>query len=364
MELHHHSKNGAEMTINPLAHQPTEPFTEESPSPGPDGSMRAILQARYGPVEALREGRTERPSIKADEVLIRVQAAGLDRGTWHSMTGKPYLMRIMGFGFRRPKNRVVGLDVAGTVVAVGSEVTRFVEGDDVFGISRGSFAEYAVAREDKLAAKPVGTSFVEAAVVPISGITALQAVRDAGRVQAGQHVLVIGASGGVGTYAVQLAKAFGAEVTGVSSSQKTDLVRSLGADHVIDYSQRDFADGRRRYDVILDIGGNSPLSRLRSALTDTGTLVIGGGESGGSLTGGFGRQLRAVAVSPFLRQRLTMQMTKQRSQALETLAELLAAGRLSPSIDRTYTLSEAPDAMRHLEAGRVRGKVALTIPTS
>lgn len=352
------------MTTNPLAHEATERFTRESPSPGPDGSMRAIVQAGYGPVEVLRLGRIERPRIKADEVLIRVHAAGLDRGTWHFMTGKPYLMRIMGFGFRRPKNRVAGLDVAGTVVAVGSEVTKFLEGDDVFGISRGSFAEYAVAREDKLAAKPAGTSFVEAAVVPTSGITALQAVRDAGRVEAGQHVLVIGASGGVGTYAVQLAKAFGAEVTGVSSSQKTDLVRSLGADHVLDYSQRDFADGRRRYDVILDIGGNSPLSRLRSALTDTGTLVIVGGESGGSLTGGFGRQLRAVALSPFLRQRLTMQMTKQRYQDLETLAELLAAGRLSPSIDRTYTLSEAPDAMRHLEAGRVRGKVALTIPTS
>jgi NADPH:quinone reductase-like Zn-dependent oxidoreductase len=327
--------------------------------------MQAIVHDRYGPADGLRPARIQQPGITADEVLIRVHAAGLDRGTWHLMTGKPYLMRLMGFGFRRPKNQVAGVDVSGTVIAVGSEVTRFVEGDEVFGISRGSFAEYAAAREDKLAAKPAGIGFAEAAVVPISGLTALQALRDAGRVEAGHHVLVIGASGGVGTYAVQLAKALGAQVTGVSSAQKLDLVRSLGADHVIDYRTQDFADGTRRYDLILDIGGNASLSRLRRALTDTGTLVIVGGENGGPWTGGFGRQLRALALSPFLRQRLTMQVIKEGHDDLEHLTEFLAAGWVSPSIDRTYPLFEVPDAMRHLEAGRVRGKLAIiTIPTS
>ncbi|MGH3498387.1 MAG: NAD(P)-dependent alcohol dehydrogenase [Nocardioidaceae bacterium] len=340
---------------------PTEHTTPEF---SPTGTMQAVVQHRYGTADTLRLTQIERPAIKADEVLLHVHAAGLDRGTWHLMTGQPYLMRIMGFGFRRPKNQVPGLDVAGTVVAVGSEVTRFVEGDHVFGISRGSFAEYAAAREDKVAAMPADTGFAEAAVVPISGITALQALRDAGRVEAGQRVLVIGASGGVGTYAVQLAKAFGAEVTGVSSGPKLDLVRSLGADHVIDYTEQDFADGSRQYDLILDIGGNSPVSRLRRALTRTGTLVIVGGEEGGRVTGGFGRQLRAVARSMFLRQRLTMQVTKENHRDIERLGELISAGQVSPSTDRVYPMSEVAEAMRHLEAGRVRGKVAITVPTS
>jgi len=276
-------------------------------------TMRAIVQETYGTVDVLRLERIDRPAPAPDEVLVRVHAAGLDRGTWHSLTGRPYLMRILGFGFRGPKNRVPGLDVAGTVVEVGSAVTRFAAGDEVFGISRGSFAEYAVAREDKLARKPVNLTFEQAAVVPVSGITALQALRDAGGIQSGQRVLIIGASGGVGSYAVQLAKAFGAEVIGVASRPKLDLVRSLGADHVVDYTRQDFADGAKRYDLILDIGGNATIPRLRRALTSRGTLVIVGGENGGRVTGGFGRQLRALALSPFLRQRLTMHTTKERT---------------------------------------------------
>ena len=224
----------------PTAHEAQPPVTEVDDST--TGAMRAIVQDAYGSTEVLHLAEIDAPDIAANEVLVKVQAAGMDRGTWHSLTGKPYLMRIMGFGFRRPKNRVAGLDVAGTVVAVGADVTRFRIGDEVFGISRGAYAEYAAAREDKLAPKPTGLSFEQAAVVPISGGTAIQALR-AGRVEAGQRVLIIGASGGVGTYAVQLAKALGAEVTGVCSTAKLDLVRSIGADHVVDYTREDFADG-------------------------------------------------------------------------------------------------------------------------
>ena len=323
--------------------------------------MRAIVQDSYGSVDVLRLAEIDKPDIAPNEVLVQVRAAGLDRGTWHSMTGQPYLMRIMGFGFRRPKNPVSGLDVAGTVVEVGAEVTRFQAGDEVFGVARGSFAEYAAAREDKLAHKPANLSFEQAAVVPISGGTALQALRDAGRVEAGQKVLVIGASGGVGTYAVQLAKALGAQVTGVCSTTKVDFVRSIGADDVIDYTREDFADGSQRYDLILDIGGNSRLSRLRRALTPTGTLVIVGGEEGGRLTGGFGRSLRAPVVSLFVRQRLTMLASKEHHTHLEALRPFIEAGQITPAIDKTYPLAEVPAAMRDLEAGHVRGKVAITI---
>ena len=227
--------------------------------------MRAIVQNAYGSTEVLRLAEIEKPEIAANEVVVQVRAAGVDRGTWHLMMGQPYLIRILGFAFRRPKNPVPGRDVAGTVVEVGSAVSRFKPGDEVCGISRGSFAEYAAAREDKLDHKPANLSFEQAAVVPISALTALQGLRDAGRVQSGQKVLIIGASGGVGTYAVQLAKAFGAEVAGVCSTAKVELVRSIGADHVIDYTREDFADGSHRYDLILDIGGNSRLSRLRRA---------------------------------------------------------------------------------------------------
>ncbi len=337
------------------------PADQPAPQATSSNTMQAIVQQRYGSAETLSMAQIDRPTFKANEVLIEVHAAGLDRGTWHLMTGRPYLMRVMGFGLRRPKNRVPGFDVAGIVVAVGSEVTRFVEGDKVFGISRGSFAEFAAAREDKLAAMPAASTFAEAAVVPISGITALQALRDAGRVEAGQHVLIVGASGGVGSFAVQLAKALGAEVTGVSSTEKLDLVRSIGADHVIDYTEQDFADGSHQYDLILDIGGSSPVSRLRRALARTGTLVIVGGEGGGSLTGGFGRQLRAVACSMFLRQRLTMQVPKENHRDIERVGEYITTGQVAPTIDRIYPLPEVADAMRHLEAGHVRGKVALSV---
>ncbi len=292
--------------------------------------MRAIVQDAYGSSDVLRLAEIDQPEIAGNEVLVKVAAAGMDRGTWHSMAGKPYLMRVIGFGFRRPKNRVPGLDVAGTVVTVGSEVTRFEPGDEVFGISRGSFAEFAAVREDKLAHKPASLGFEQAAVVPISAGTALQGLRDSGNIEPGQKVLIVGASGGVGTYAVQLAKAFGAEVTGVSSTAKLDLVRSIGADHVIDYTSEDYLDGSHSYDLILDIGGNNSLSRLRRALTPKGTLVIVGGEEGGNLTGGFDRQLRALALSLLVGQKLTMLASKERHTDLEALTPLLENGQVTP----------------------------------
>jgi NADPH:quinone reductase-like Zn-dependent oxidoreductase len=324
-------------------------------------TMRAVVQDSYGSADVLRMDEIAAPVIADDEVLVRVRAAGLDRGTLHLMTGRPYLMRILGFGFRRPKNRVPGLDVAGEVVAVGDAVTRFAVGDEVYGISRGSFAEYAAVREDKLAHKPERLSFEEAAVVPISAGTALQALTDSGRVEAGQSVLVLGASGGVGSYAVQLAKAFGAQVTGVAGPAKQDLVRGLGADHVLDHTRDDFADGTRRYDLILDIGGNPSLSRLARALAPGGTAVIVGGEEGGTVTGGFGRSLRAPLASPFLRRRLTMLASKERATDLERIRELLESGQVVPSIDRSYPLDRVGEAIRHLESGQVRGKVVIVV---
>jgi NADPH:quinone reductase-like Zn-dependent oxidoreductase len=324
-------------------------------------TMRAIVQDRYGSVDVLRLAQVPRPQIAVDEVLVQVRAAGLDRGTWHIMAGQPYLLRLIGFGLRAPKNRVPGLDVAGTVVSVGSAVTRFSTGDEVYGISRGSFAEYAAVREDKLSRKPVNLTFEEAAVVPISAGTALQALTDLGKVAPGQRVLTIGASGGVGSYAVQLAKAFGAEVTGVCSTAKVDFVRSLGADHVVDYTCQDFADGANGYDLILDVAGNSSLSRLRSALTRTGTLVVVGGEEGGRWTGGFGRSLRAPLLSPLVSQRLTLLASKERASDQERLTPLIEAGKVTPRVDRAYPLDRVPDAMQHLMAGDVRGKVAITI---
>jgi NADPH:quinone reductase-like Zn-dependent oxidoreductase len=322
-------------------------------------TMRAVTQDRYGDAEVLRVSEVARPAVGDHEVLVRVSAAGLDRGTQHLMTGTPYAVRL-ALGLRRPRQPIAGRDVAGTVEQVGSAVTRFAVGDEVYGMAGGSFAEYAVAREAKLAPKPTTLSFAQAAVVPISGGTALQALVDAGRVQAGQTVLVIGASGGVGTYAVQLAKAFGAEVTGVCSTTKLDLVTSLGADRVIDYRHADFADGGRRYDLILDIGGGATLGRLRRALAPRGTVVFVGSENGGNLTG-LGRPMRGALISPFLRQRLVMLMAKERASDLRTLSDLIDDGRVVPSLDRSYPLDEVPDAMRRLEAGLVLGKVAITV---
>ena len=327
------------------------------------GTMRAIVQTAYGSTEVLRPAEVEVPAIGDDEVLVRVHAAGVDRGTWHLMTGRPYLMRVIGFGFRRPRNEVAGLDVAGTVEAVGSAVTRFAVGDEVLGISRGSFAEYAPAREHKLAAKPANLTFEQAAAVAVSGLTAFQAVHEAGRLADGRgaRVLVLGASGGVGSYAVQLAKAAGAEVTGVCSTAKVDLVRSLGADHVLDYTRDDFADRAGHYDLIIDAGGNPPLRRLRRALAPNGTLVIVGGEEGGSWTGGIGRQLRAAALSPFVRQRLVMLTSKEDFRGRERLVELIGSGAVTPPVERTYPLDGVPAALAHLDAGRARGKLVIAV---
>jgi NADPH:quinone reductase-like Zn-dependent oxidoreductase len=341
------------------AAQPGRPAAQAGAAPG-QTTMQAIVQHRYGtrPKDVLKLERIAVPAVAAGEVLVRVRAAGVDRGTWHLMAGQPYLMRLLGFGLRGPKNPVLGLDVAGTVIATGADVTRFRAGDEVFGAASGSFAEYAAAREDRLARKPAALSFEQAATVAVSGLAALQGLR-AGRIRAGQKVLVIGASGGVGSYAVQLAKAFGAEVTGVCSTGKADLVRSMGADHVIDYTQNDFADGRQRYDLVLDIGGNSRLARLRRALTPTGTLVIAGGE--GAKWTGVGRQLRALMLSPFMRQRLTMYISRHRQADLDTLRELIETGQVTPVVGKTYPLADLPEAIGHLHAGHARGKIAITI---
>jgi NADPH:quinone reductase-like Zn-dependent oxidoreductase len=322
--------------------------------------MQAIVQSSYGSATVLDLATIDTPSIADREVLVRVHAAGLDRGTWHLMAGKPYLLRLV-FGIRGPKQPVPGHDLAGTVAAVGSAVTEFAVGDHVYGFGHGTFAEYSVARENKLARKPATISFEQAAAVPVSAGTALQALCDVGRVEAGQKILITGASGGVGSYAIQLAKAFGGEVTGVCSTAKLDLVRSLGADHVIDYTRDDFAAGVDRYDLILDIAGMPTLRRLRRALTPTGTLVLVGGEQGGDWTGGtIGRQLRARTVSLFARQRLTSCIAKERGSDVERLTELITNGQVIPSIDRSYPLAQAPKAMRQLEAGQVRGKIVIT----
>jgi NADPH:quinone reductase-like Zn-dependent oxidoreductase len=298
--------------------------------------------------------------VGKDEILVRVEAAGVDRGTWHVMTGLPYLGRL-AFGLRRPRQPVPGIDVAGTVVAVGTAVTRFAIGDGVYGFGTGTFAEYAVAKQKRMAHKPAGLSFVEAAAVPVSAVTALMAVHDVGRVQPGQSVLVLGASGGVGSYAVQMATAAGASVTGVCSAGKADLVRSLGAVDVLDRASDDFAMLGRRWDVVLDIAGNPTLSRLRRALTPTGTAVIVGGEEGGRFAGGISRQLRAVALSCVLKQRLAMVVPRQATADLDRVSELLTNGAVSPSIGATYPLERAADALRDLAAGRVRGKAVLTV---
>ncbi len=323
--------------------------------------MKAIVQDSYGPTDVLELRDIDRPEPAAGEVLVEVRAAGVDRGVWHLMTGLPYPVRFAGYGVRAPKNGVIGMDVAGVVAEVGTGVTGFEPGDEVFGIAKGSFAEYARVPADKLARKPSELTFEQAAGLAVSGLAALQAVRDRGRVVPGQRVLVVGASGGVGTYAVQIAKAFGAEVTGVASTAKVELVRSLGADHVIDYRNADFADGRRRYDVILDIGGNASLSRLRRALTPTGTLVIVGGEGGGRWLGGTDRQVRAMLLSPFVRQRLGTFLSSENAADLKVLEELVEAGKVRPVIDRSFSLSEAAKAISYVDDGHARGKVVLTI---
>jgi NADPH:quinone reductase-like Zn-dependent oxidoreductase len=325
--------------------------------------MKAIVQDRYGGPEVLEFRDIDQPVPADNEVLVQVHEDGLHRGDWHVMTGLPYMIRLVvpSLGLGKPKVPVLGMDVAGRVEAVGARVTRFQPGDEVFGWCDGSLAEYACAGEDHFAAKPAGLSFEEAAVVPISGFAALQGVRDVGEVQPGQQVLVIGAAGAVGWFAVQLAKAFGARVTGVASTNQVELVRSVGADEVIDYTRQDVTDGTRQWEVIIDTGGRRTLSQLRRALTANGTLVIVGGEGGGRWMGGFLRNLRAPVVSRFVGQRLRMLVSKERQEDLEVLRELVEAGKLRPLIGRTYPLGEAPEAMRALEAGNTRGKIVITV---
>src|SRR5829696_3051399 len=323
--------------------------------------MKAIVRDTYGPPDLLELRDIDKPRIGDEEVLVHVHAAGVSRDVWHVMTGLPYPIRLAGYGLRAPKNPVIGSDVAGVVEAVGDKVSRFQPGDEVFGIGKGSYAEYVCAREDKLAPKPANLTFEQAAVLAIMGSTALQALRDQGNVRPGQQVLIIGASGGVGTYAVQIAKAFGARVTGVCSTSKVEMVRSLGADHVIDYKREDFAEGDQRYDVILDIGGNSSLARLRSALALRGTLVIVGGEGGGRWFGGIDRQLRAMILSRFVGQKLGTFVSTQNHEDLLVLKRLIESGKVTPVIDRTYPLAEVPEAMRYLEEGHARGKVVITV---
>ena len=323
--------------------------------------MKAIIQDQYGSPDVLELQEVDRPEIGDDDVLVRVRAAGVHIGDRHIMTGLPYLMRVMGFGLRAPKARVRGTDVSGTVEAAGKNVTRFQAGDDVFGTCDGSFAEHTRAREDNLAPKPANLTFEQAAAVPTSACTALQALRDRGGIQPGQKVLIVGASGGVGMFAVQIAKSFGAEVTGVCSTTKVDMVRSIGADHVIDYAQEDFTRGGQKYDLILDMVGNRSLSHLRRALTPRGTLVLVGGEGGDRWIGAVGRSIRALVVSPFVSQRMRMIVATANTEDLQFLKELIEAAKVTPVIDRTYSLSEVPDAIRYLNDGHARGKIVITV---
>jgi NADPH:quinone reductase-like Zn-dependent oxidoreductase len=338
-------------------------MTAVTPGAAAVESMTAIVQDEYGtaPEDVLRLAEIARPAISDDEILVRVHAASVDRGTWHLMAGLAYPMRLAGFGIRRPKAANPGRSLAGTVESAGQEVTGFEPGDEVYGTCDGSFAPYARARASRLAPKPANLSFEQAAAVPVSALTALQAVRDHAKVQPGQQVLIIGASGGVCTFAVQIAKAFGAEVTGVCRTAKTELVRSIGADHVIDYTREDFADGEHRYDAILDIGGNSRLSRLRRALTPRGRLVMVGGETGGRWLGGMDRMLRAILLFPLVSQELSMFIASENSADLRALRDLTESGKIAPAIDRTYPLSQTPAAIWHVQEGRARGKVVITI---
>jgi NADPH:quinone reductase-like Zn-dependent oxidoreductase len=323
--------------------------------------MKAIVQDRYGSADVLEFRDIEEPTVGENDVLVRVHAAGCGPDVWHVMAGLPYMARPV-IGLRRPKLAVRGWDLAGIVEGVGANVSDVTVGDAVMGTGDGSFAELVVTQPDKLVPKPAKLTFEQAAAIPVSGTTALRAVRDEGAVQPGQRVLVIGAAGGVGSLAVQIAKAHGADVTGVSSTSKTDLVRSIGADHVIDYTREDFTDGSKHWDLIVDTAGRRPLRQLRRALTPTGTLVVVGGDGGGRWTGGFFRGiLRGPLVSLFVGQRLRGLATKIQKEDLVTLGEMIEAGTITPVIDRTYPLIEAADAIRHLEQGHAAGKIIVTV---
>ena len=321
--------------------------------------MRAIVQDTYGTADALELQDIDRPVAGRGEVLVAVRAAGVDAGVVHLMEGTPLLVRL-GYGLRRPRHRVPGLDMAGLVAAVGPDVTECSPGDEVMGIGKGAFAEYAIAPAAKLVPRPASLSFVAAAALPISGLTGLQAVRDTGGVSAGQRVLVVGAAGGVGTYAVQVAVALGAEVTGVCSTTKLELVRSLGAIDAIDYTVQDFTDGSRTWDVIIDTAGNRRLAVLRRALAPDGTLVLVGADGEGRWLSGLDRHLRAAILSPFTRQRLRPMLSVERKEDLVVLADMVATGDVAPVIDQTFPLAEAPAAIRHVQQGRARGKVVVT----
>ncbi len=348
-----------------MNNQLTEPKTDPGPGETPTipETMAAVVQDRYGDSSVLRLDTVAVPRPAPGQILVEVHAAAIDRGTEHLLTGTPYLVRPL-FGLRRPRQPIPGLDVAGTVMAVGPGVDRLAVGDDVIGIAHGAFAHYAVAQESKLIPRPDTLPAVVAAALPVSGSTALQAVVEHGRVSAGQRVLILGASGGVGSYAVQIAKAREATVTAVASRSKLAMVRALGADDLIDYHDVDPVDGSRRYDVIIDIGGRNPLAKLRRSLTDRGTLVIVGGEGGNKLTGGIGRQLRAAALNPFVSQRLTFFVASEDHRHLQDLVDLVEAGLVRPQVDRTYRLSQVGDALTDLGAGRIAGKAVIEVAPS
>jgi NADPH:quinone reductase-like Zn-dependent oxidoreductase len=325
--------------------------------------LKAIVQERFGPPDVLRLVDTDPPEVGADDVLVRVHAAALNPYDWHIMRGDPLIARLMGeVGLRKPKARVAGVDAAGRVEAVGANVRGLRPGDEVLGFCHGAFAQYARAAADKLVPKPVSLSFEQAAAVPTAGTTALRGIRDVGAVQAGHRVLVNGAAGGVGTYAVQIATALGAEVTAVCSTRNLELARSIGATQVIDYTSEDFTDGPAHYDVILDNVGNRPLNQLRRALTPTGTLVLNGGGSPGHVLGPVGSILRAVVVNRLVRDRLRLLPHEQKRDQLLTLTRLIEAGKLTPVLDRTYPLADTAEGMRHVEHGHARGKVVITVP--
>ena len=322
--------------------------------------MKAMVQDRYGAAEVLELREIVKPQIGDSEVLIRVRAAGVNIADWAVMSGLPYIARPV-YGLRKPKNIVRGTDVAGTVEAVGSGVTRFRPGDEVFGWSNGSFADYAAASEDALAPKPANLTYEQAASVPMAGLVALQALRDHGKVRAGQKVLINGASGGIGTFAVQIAKSLGAHVTGVCSTRNVDLVRSLGADHVIDYSQEDFTRSGQRYDFILDNVANHSLTDLRRALTPTGTLVPNGGGFNHRWVASGGRLIRAVVLFRFGSQRLGRFLVSPKHEDLVVLKELIEAGKVTPVLDHAYPLRDTRQAIDHVAGGHARGKVAITV---
>ena len=323
--------------------------------------MKAIVRERYGSPDVLDLRDIAKPVAGEDEVLVRVRAASANPADWHFMRGVPYIMRPQA-GLRKPKNGVLGRDIAGEVAEVGEDVTRFRAGDEVFAeIDGGGFAEYACASEELLEPKPANLTFAQAAAVPLAALTALQGLRDHGRIERGQKVLIVGASGGVGTFAVQIATYFGAEVTGVCSTRNVEMVRSLGADQVLDYTREDFTTRGERYDLILQLAGTGSPSELRRALTPKGTLLLSSGESSGRWIGPVDRIVKAVALSPFVSQRMASFLAKPGREDLHLLKELIEVGKVTPVIDRAYSLSEVPDAIRYLEEGHARGKVVVNV---